>query len=65
MKNDKVKTYYIYACILTCAKRCNNREYLLDTGELVKGWDGRMKKVEASRNEKYIGEGVFHKKVEG
>lgn len=58
-------TYYIYACTLTCAKRCNNMEYLLDTGELVKGWGGRMKKVEASRNEKYIGEGVFHKKVEG
>ena len=65
MKNNKVKTYYIYACTLTCAKRCNNMEYLLDTGELVKGWGGRMKKVEASRNEKYIGEGVFHKKVEG
>ena len=58
-------TYYIYACTLTCAKRCNNKEYLLDTGELVKGWGGRHRKVEASRNEKYIGEGVFHKKVEG
>jgi hypothetical protein len=34
-------TYYIYACTLTCAKRCNNKEYLLDTGELVKGWGGR------------------------
>lgn len=56
-------TYYIYACTLTCAEQCNNREYLLDTGELVKGWGGRKKKVEASKNEEYIGEGVFHKMV--
>ena len=26
MKNNKVKTYYIYACVFTCAERCNNYE---------------------------------------
>jgi len=40
-------------------------EYLLDTGELVKGWGGRHRKVKISGREEYIGEGVFHKMVEG
>ena len=57
-------TYYIYACVFTCAERCNNKEYLLDTGELVKGWGGRHRKVKISGREEYIGEGVFHKMVE-
>jgi hypothetical protein len=57
-------TYYIYACTLTCAKRCNNKEYLLDTGELVKGWGGRREKTKSTGNDKYIGERVFHKMVE-
>ena len=56
-------THYIYACTLTCAKRCNNKEYLLNTGELVRGWGGRHKKVKNIESEKYIGEGVFHKMV--
>jgi hypothetical protein len=63
MKNDKVKTYYIYACVLTCAEQCNNKEYLLNTGELVRGCGGRRKKVKNTESEKYIGEGVFHKMV--
>lgn len=56
--------YYIYACTLTCAKQCNKREYLLDTGELVKGWGGQKKKTKDNGDHKYIGEGVFHKMVE-
>ena len=58
-------TYYIYACILTCAEQCNNREYLLDTGELVKGSYTWWKKGGDTETNKCIGEGVFHKKVEG
>jgi hypothetical protein len=38
-------------------------EYLLDTGELVRGCGGRRKKVKNTESEKYIGEGVFHKMV--
>ena len=64
MKNNKVKTYYIYACVFTCAEPCNNKEYLLNTGELVRGWGGRHEKTKSPGNDKYIGEGVFHKMVE-
>lgn len=65
MKDDKVKIEYIYVCTSGCAHQCNNKEYLLDTGELVKGSYMLDRKFKDTQEERCIGEGVFHKKVEG